>query len=230
MNAAGKEVEYQFPDFDKKKIIKAIKSHGGKLVHSKILYRAIYYFSPNKDILYRIRQENDGITLTKKVMLQYPPDEYEIKISEGSDFKTIHHFLIALIPNFQKYKKIETEKIREKWSLKPCHEIVFDIWPGLDEYMEIDCAQESHLKKTIIKLGLAPDTKHYTTGHNEYYQERYGIDKKTLLDNMKFVFSDFSKSIQNLIKGKTQKETLERKKLLKQKQKEQKEYATKIPK
>ena len=40
---------------------------------------------------------------------------------------------------------------------------------------------------------------------------------------MKFIFSDFSKSIQNLIKGKTQKETLERKKLLKQKQKEQQE-------
>ena len=85
-----KKLNINFQILIKKKIIKAIKSHGGKLVNSKMLYRAIYYFSPNKDILYRIRQENDGITLTKKVMLQYPPDEYEIKISEGSDFKTIH--------------------------------------------------------------------------------------------------------------------------------------------
>jgi hypothetical protein len=230
MNGKNKEVEFQFPDFDKKKIIKAIKLNGGELVHPRMLYRAIYYFSPNKDILYRIRQENDGITLTKKVMLQFPPDEYEIKISEGSDFETIHHFLISLIPDFQKYKKIETEKIREKWSLKPCHEIVFDIWPGLDEYMEVDCAQESHLKKVIKKLGLSMETKYYTTGHNQYYHERYGIDKKTLLDNMKFIFSDFSKSIQDLIKGKTQEEILEMKKLLRKKQKEQKEYATKIPK
>ena len=97
MNGGGKEVEYQFPDFDKKKIIKAIQLHGGKLVHPRMLYRAIYYFSPNKDNLYRIRQENDGITLTKKVMIQFPPDEYEIKISEGSDFDTIHHFLIGYI-------------------------------------------------------------------------------------------------------------------------------------
>ena len=192
--SGGKEVEYQFPKYNKKQIIKIIKNNKGKQIHKKMMYKAVYYFTKDNKTLYRIRQENDGITATKKDMYDdKPADEYEIKVVKGSSFDEIHDFIRNMVPNIKDTKQILTEKYREKWSLpiKGVHEIVFDIWPGLDEYLEIDCSNKETLDKVIKLFGLQ-DSKYYTKGHSEYYKEKYGIEKKDLLGGkIKFTFKDF---------------------------------------
>ena len=63
----------------------------------------------------------------------------DLHLEKGSSFKEIEDF-VKNICNIEEFGKIEVEKFREKWALKDkCHEIVFDIWPGLPEYMEVDC-------------------------------------------------------------------------------------------
>ena len=65
-------------------------------------------------------------------------------------------------------------KFREKWLVKGCNEVVFDIWPGLPIIMEVDCKTEAGLIDVCNKLGL---------NHNEgfthsKYNELYGFDGK----------------------------------------------------
>ena len=194
------EHEYQFPDINKKNIIKKIKELGGKQVHPMILYNSVYYWNYKKNYFYRIRNENNNITLTKKVFRdKLMPLEYEINIIKGSSFKEIEDFVKSII-KIKKFGKIEVEKFREKWSIDGlCHEIVFDIWPGLPEYMEVDCATKRELDEIIPKLGLK-GKKYYTTGVFEYYHDVYGLTNRHVFKNSNMKFNTIAKILEPHVK------------------------------
>ena len=189
------EHEYQFPDINKKEIIKKMKRLGGKRKHRKALYTSVYYWNYEENYFYRIRKEYNNITLTKKVLRESKmPLEYEINILSGSTFEEIENFLNNIM-DLSKCGKIEVEKFREKWQIDGlCNEIVFDIWPGLPEYMEIDCGTKRELDEIITKLGLK-GKKYYTKGVFDYYQDVYGLKDRTVLKNSTLKFATFKNTL-----------------------------------
>ena len=67
------------------------------------------------------------------------------------------------------------QKLREKWSISGCKEIVFDTYPGLPEYMEIECDTEDKLNNLVKKLDLKEE-KLFQPGY--LYESLYGIIKQ----------------------------------------------------
>lgn len=190
----GVEYEYQFIKYDKKKIIELIKKKAGKLIHKRALYRTVYFYSKDALQFIRVRDENGSIVLTKKIIREKEklhPLEYEIKLSPHETFDNVVEFAKAIMP---KSKMIMAEKFREKWSVgSGCHEIVFDEWPGLPEYMEIDCTSQKSLDEIIAYLGLA-NSEYFKRGAFDYYEKIYEIERK-YLPKSNLTFNGIYKSI-----------------------------------
>ena len=89
--------------------------------------------------------------------------------------------------------------MRETWVLPGCKEIVIDSYPGLKEYIEVDCHNEKSLNAAIKKLGLTKPSDDIDLGVNKMYYDQYGIpmDRKADGDltfkNGKKLFSKFIK-------------------------------------
>ena len=97
-------------------------------------------------------------------------------------------------------KAYSIQKLREKWKEKNCKEIVFDTYPGLPEYMEVECDSLDKLRKIIKKLNLVEE-KYFNL-----YKTLYGIkpQKKKLtdltFDSAKKIFIKKIKYNKNLFK------------------------------
>ena len=175
----GVEYEYQFPEYNKKNIIELIKKKGGKIVHKRSLYRTVYFYSNDAQQFIRIRDENRTIVITKKILRNKEgkhPLEYEIVLSSKDTFDNAIEFVTSIMP---KSGMIKTEKYREKWSVNncECHEITFDEWPGLPEYMEIDCTSQKTLDELIKYFNLS-DAHYFRRGVFDYYEKIYHIERK----------------------------------------------------
>jgi hypothetical protein len=195
----GIEYEYQIININKNDIIKRLKSFGAKKIHKKIVYSSIYYWSQDKMVFFRIRNELNNTTITKKILRPNKMAlEYEIDIKKGSSFEEIDNFVKNIIPS--NYDKVSTEKLREKWELKNlCHEIVFDTWPGLEEYMEIDCNSKKDLDK-ILKLLNLTNNKKFIGGAFDYYMDFYGIENRAVLKILSLEFRNIDKVLSKYIK------------------------------
>jgi glycogen synthase len=91
--------------------------------------------------------------------------------------------------------KIETIKFREKWTIKGCNEVVFDLWPGLPLIMEVDCKSEERLNNLCTMLGLD-----YKKGFTEVkYVEIYGMNKKVTQQIKNLSFKNFRKLLKKYI-------------------------------
>jgi hypothetical protein len=66
------------------------------------------------------------------------------------------------------------QKLREKWTAPNCKEIVFDTYPGLPEYMEIECETINDLHTIMKKLNLTEE-KYFNV-----YETLYGINNKKI--------------------------------------------------
>ncbi len=66
-------------------------------------------------------------------------------------------------------------KIREKWRVKNT-EIVFDMYPGLPEYMEIESKTLEELNEICELLKLEPKN-HKWKPLNQVFKDTYDIDK-----------------------------------------------------
>jgi len=204
-NGGGIEYEYQIININKNDIIKKLKKIGGKRVHKKTLYSSMYFWKEDSSEFFRVRKEYNNITITKKILkrnnkLLKHVEEYEISIDKGSSLREVIEFITNIIPN--EFSIIRAaEKYREKWEIKDlCHEIVFDTWPGLDEYIEIDCNTEKELNKMLKLLNLEKN-KRYTGGVFDYFQEFYGIKDKSILKNISIEFNNkFYKDILKYVK------------------------------
>jgi hypothetical protein len=192
-SAGGKECEYQFISYDKKKITNLLKKIGQKQIHPRTLYKVVYMYAKDKSGFIRARQEHNKITVTKKKFSKTFPEEYEIELNINSNFNDVVEFVKQIAP---KYSVLcITQKYREKWTLpelkiknnkmfkeyNKCHELVFDEWPGLPTFMEIDCCDETSLNVMIKYLGLN-NQKRYTRGAFAIYKILYEIDPKKMFE------------------------------------------------
>ena len=201
MKGGGVEYEYQFADFVKRDIVAKLKAMGAKKLHSRIKYNATYFYKPDKQEFYRIRKEGNNIALTKKIFRnkqKLPPIEDEIIISKGSTYQEIIDFVRAIAP--KNYYMIQTEKYREKWNVgRGCHEVVFDEWPGIPVILEVDCTSKKSLLSMIKKLGLQ-NTKSYTRGAFDIYQELYDLPDRSIMEGFSIRFCDIKQHLNKYVR------------------------------
>ena len=200
----NREYEIRLYEIDESKIKKIIKENNGILINKKRVMKIYTYNHPNnkKDSYIRIRDEGKQITLTIKTKLNSKyPIEREIEINNIEEADAILKFLGCK-------PKYYVEKIRETFQLGNSKEIVFDSYPGLPTYMEIDCHDEANLKKIANLLGFElSDHKKFNgkkVSVTDLYFELYGINNnKRKKGNL--TFKDAKKNYEKLIKkNKTQ--------------------------
>jgi len=174
---SDKEIEQRFININTNKIRKKLKEIGAELVQSNRVMPLMVFNHPKnkKDSYIRIRDEGAHITLTSKTNLKDKyVTEYEVIIDSFEQG-------IKVLKSLGCKKKYYVEKTRETWNLPGCKEVVIDSYPGLKEYVEVDCHNEKSLKDAIKKLDLKIPNEDEDLSINKMYNEQYGItmDRKT---------------------------------------------------
>ena len=189
---SNKEYEVRISNIDTTEFRKKLKKIGAKLDNPKQLMPSVVFTHPKnkKDSYVRIRNEGKQITMTSKSNLKDKfVTEYEVEID---DFQSGVDLLLSLGCKIKYY----AEKIRETWKLPGCKEIVFDSYPGLKEYIEIECNSEKILNFTMKKLDVKKDDSDISI--DGMYLNQYGI-KKDRKKSERFTFKDSKKNLSKFI-------------------------------
>ena len=97
-------------------------------------------------------------------------------------------------------KKAYQETLREKWSLGECLEIAIDTIPGIPTYVELECKNESAIKK-IAKLLELDYSKAEYGAYDKQFVDYYGVDKNNINNVISsLTFSNIDKELQPHIK------------------------------
>ncbi len=76
-------------------------------------------------------------------------------------------------------RKAYQETLREKWSLGECLEIAIDTIPGIPTYVELECKNESAIKKVAKLLELDYSKAEYEP-YDKQFVDYYGVDKNNI--------------------------------------------------
>lgn len=175
----AKEYEVKIINENILQLKKKIKKMGATLVHPKICMRRSIFFRPNnkRNGFIRVREEsNKNVKITCK---QFGKSKYatEHEVAVNKNYEDTVEFLKQCGLTM----KSQIETTREKWKHPKANEIVFDTWPGIPEFMELDCKTEQNLHYLIKKLEIS--NKHILySGVDTLYKEYYGISKYQLND------------------------------------------------
>lgn len=201
------EIEKRFKNFNYKKTKKIIQDNGFTFFGS-FLFKVIYYKTnvPNQTI--RLRDEGHRITFTIKM---YDPNKYELEDEIIiNDFNVFNKMLNSMGVE----KGLELHKYREIYmSNDQKTEIIFDHFPGLPPYMEIESETEKNLFDTMRLLDLNEDSKFNSL---DLYLEHYNINKNQMND-CPLNFYDIEPCVLKLIENKNNKKKFS--KLLKKQKK-----------
>ena len=167
-----REYEYKFYNYNKDEILNQLKDLGGEIVHDFILYQFTVF--ENKKYV-RLRKENGENYLTVKIHDNEFPIEKQIKVDDYD--KTIE--LMQLLGFKIKY---QFEKLRQKFKYNDI-EIVFDMYPGIPEYMEIEAKSSSQLNEFCKLLNLTQKNNKWKS-LVKILKDKYDIDK--MIDNLTF--------------------------------------------
>lgn len=152
-------------NYNSKKIIEIINSSA--TFNQEI---SNYLINPNKWI--RLRKSNDEIELTVKHIYEkntsklQKVQEYEIKVSDLKEANELLESIGVVKRNYQ-------EKIRYSFEYKNA-QIEIDQWPLLEPYMEIECDDETLIKKIINELNFS--NKEIVSLNTEQLYKRKNID------------------------------------------------------
>ena len=168
------EIEMRFDNIDTNQLRKKLKSIGAKISKDKRIMPLVSFNHPKKkkNTYIRIRDEGEEVTLTFKNRLNEKyPVEREVVISDFDEGVAI----LKLIGCKERYY---IEKLRETWKIDGCKEIVIDSYPGLPEYIEIECDTEKNVFNTAKKLGIKINKNHKNPKVENMYLHHYGITRK----------------------------------------------------
>jgi len=169
----SKEIERRFYTFDRKILEQKIKDLGG-VKKGMYLFQILAFNPPEGFNLLRLRDEGHRITVTLK---QKGSDGYdlenEVNVDNFKEMKTI-------MEKIGHTKKYFIQKIREIYNINNS-ELVFDHYPGLPGYIEIESPNEEEMFSLADRLGLRKDEEQKDAG--DLYKDLYGITKdRPLLD------------------------------------------------
>ena len=183
------EIEKRFKNFDYGDLKKKLTQLGFKKTGS-YLQRMRLYQGRKPDQSIRVRVEGNKTTLTvKKRNIDSYETEWEVEVSSYSMMKRI-------LKQLGLVKRYDLEKYRETY-LSPDHKtnVVFDHFPGLPPYIEVESQTEADLFKVMSLLGLSEEGKFAAS---DLYFACYGIVKTKKEQDLTFQNADtvFSGSIQ----------------------------------
>ena len=149
------------------------KKQGGEKIKDEFLQRRFVFELPtekkSETNFLRVRDEGDCITLTlKDVKGNTITGQTEIQIMV-SDFEMTG----LLLESMGCTKESHQESKRELWKIGNT-EIMFDTWPFLDTYVEIEGESESSVKEIAEALGLDYTQTLFSTV-NALYKMKYGL-------------------------------------------------------
>ncbi len=172
----NREIEYRFYKYNKINIINKLKEIKATQSHTFVKYEfVVFYQDSNKNNYVRLRNENGILTLTNKIHDDIFPIEHQVVVS---DFQKTIDFLLSIGLKI-KYK---FEKLREKWIIENT-EIVFDIYPAVQEYMEIESKTIEELEKYCLLFQLDPK-QHKSIPLSIFYYNTFGF--KNIPANLSF--------------------------------------------
>jgi adenylate cyclase class 2 len=146
------EIEVKFINIDHDIIRVKLKEIGAELEYPMRLMKRVTIDSSEmrlKNAFLRVRDQGDKVTLTyKQFDAQSIDGAKEIEVTVNNFDDTVKLFAAAGLPygSFQETK-------RETWKLGST-EIVLDLWPWLNPYIEIEGQSENDVKKMADLLDL----------------------------------------------------------------------------
>lgn len=178
--------ELRFFDINENIIKKKLSKLGAKISKKRFLMAWDSFDTPNKKDFARVRiEDKNNIVMTVKTdQDSVYVNSYNIKVD---NFENASKLLEALGCK----KRYRVEKLREVWGLKKkglnCPKIVFDEFPGLPAYLELECNSEKELFNLVNKLGLESNINqksHKDISVDGFYKLEYGIreDRPKKLD------------------------------------------------
>ncbi len=162
------EIEKRFKNFDYTKLKKIFKENEIKRVGG-FLFKLTSYQGTKEGQSIRIRDEGNKITFTIKQKNANNYDtEWEVNIDN-------YEMMDKMIQQLNIKKRYDLFKYREIYVTKDKkNEIVFDFFPALNPYMEIESKTEKDLLKLMKQLGLKEEPNFVA---KDLYWELYGITK-----------------------------------------------------
>lgn len=149
----------------------------GAVREGEYLMPIIAYSNPMKpDIYIRIRHEGKHVSFTVKTDLKAEfPIEHEIEVEPTQKNIDELNAMLLLQGNTIKYR---VEKIREIWRMRDIKEIVFDSYPGVPTFMEIDALSEAALHRVADDLGLSEENR---LRNKDVYNHFYGMPSNRVI-------------------------------------------------
>ena len=160
------EIEKRFKNFDYKTLKKLfekynIQKNGG------YLFNVTSFIPLKENQIIRTRNEGKKITFTIKEKTDTYDKEWEVNISD----QNMMNDMIQLLGIKKAY---DIEKFREIYK-DDNNEFVFDHYPGLEPYLEIESNTEENLEQMMMNLNLVTESKFNA---KELYYLEYGVSKE----------------------------------------------------
>jgi adenylate cyclase class IV len=186
-----KELNGRILNINIRKIRSILEEQNAKLVQSNRLMSVSYYKKPNlkKNSSIRLRDEGEHFTLT--IRIGHKENTITIDSRDEAD---------AILKSLGCKLHYKVEKLREHWRLYDSNEIIFDTYPGLPTYMEINCSAMKYLR--IISKIFGFKTEDYVKKTSkEMYSYYYSIKLKNKhIEKGAFTFDKSQKFILPSIK------------------------------
>ncbi len=165
------EYEVVFTDIDKNKIVEKIRELWWIKTKKNTLMKRVIFENPldKKWSYLRVRNEWDKITCTYKKQTPWKLNINSIKEleTEVKDFD----IMVNIFRNLNLKEKAYQETYREVWQINNEIEIMFDLWPWLNLYIEIEWKNEEIVKKYSKKLWLDYSKWIFGTSFQVYEKE-----------------------------------------------------------
>jgi len=158
----SKEIEKRFFNFDRLDIEKILKELGA-VKKGIFLFKVVQFKGTFPIITLRLRDEGYRITFTIKEKTDDYDLENEVIVNNFDEMR-------IMINKLGIKEKYSNEKIREIYNIDDA-ELIFDHWPGLPGYIEIEAPTEERLIELANKFGL--DMNEKSGGFSQMYQELY---------------------------------------------------------
>ena len=179
------EYEAKFVDIKIDDIRNKLLALGAELEVPMRLMRRVTIDTPElieQNAFVRVRDEGNKVTLTYKKFDSLSVDgakEHEITVNDFDE--TVAILAASGLP----HKSFQESK-RETWIFDGA-EIVIDVWPWLDPYIEIEGSSEEHVKELASKLGLSWDKAVFGDVMAAYRKQYPHLSEKDTVANIREV-------------------------------------------
>ena len=146
----------------------------------RLMRRQVFYLTDRtKDAYLRVRDEGDKITMTYKQFDEiglHGAKEIEVVVSDFAD-------VVAIVEQSGLIPKSYQETKRETWKLDDV-EVVIDIWPWLEPFIEIEGPSETAVRAAAAKLGFDWSDAVFGAATQAYRQQYRELPDDFIMDDL----------------------------------------------